>query len=95
MLGQTRRHSGLEAVNVVRVFGVPIASFGQQSAARQQCWQDGRGAVRKILLQDGKVAGGQLVGEINGTGVLHEMMKKGVEAERFGESLAHPSYNFV
>lgn len=95
MLDRPRQHSGLEAVNVVRVFGVPVASFGQQSAARQQCWQDGRGAVRKILLQDGKVAGGQLVGEINGTGVLHEMMKKGVEAERFGAALAHPGFGYI
>ncbi|MBB3104158.1 NAD(P)/FAD-dependent oxidoreductase [Azomonas macrocytogenes] len=95
MLGIATRHPGLEAVNVVRVFDTPIASFGTQTAEDCLRWQDGNGAVRKVLLQEGRVIGGQLIGEINGTGVLHEMMKKGIAAERFGEALAHPGFSYA
>lgn len=94
MLGIERRHPGLEAVNIVRIFDVPVTSFGVQSAEHVLRWQK-NGAVRKLLLQDGKVAGGQMVGEINGTGVLHEMMKKGVAVERFGEALVRPGFGYI
>lgn len=95
MLGIDRRHPGLEAVNVVRVFDLPVASFGVQAGDSCLRWQDGAGALRKVLLKDGRVAGGQLIGEINGTGVLHEMMKKGVAVERFGTNLAHPGFGYI
>lgn len=95
MLGIDRRHPGLEAVNVVRVFDLPIASFGVQTGDTCLRWQDGAGALRKVLLKDGRVAGGQLIGEINGTGVLHEMMKKGTAVERFGTHLAHPGFGYI
>ncbi|AJE19950.1 NAD(P)/FAD-dependent oxidoreductase [Azotobacter chroococcum] len=95
MLGIDRRHPGLEAVNVVRVFDLPVASFGVQAGETCLRWQDGAGALRKVLLKDGRVAGGQLIGEINGTGVLHEMMKKGVAVERFGTHLAHPGFGYI
>lgn len=95
MLGIDRRHPGLEAVNVVRVFDLPIASFGVQAGETSLRWQDDKGAVRKVLLKDGRVAGGQLIGEINGTGVLHEMMKKGIAVGRFGTDLVHPGFGYI
>ncbi|WP_349618097.1 NAD(P)/FAD-dependent oxidoreductase [Azotobacter salinestris] len=95
MLGVDRRHPGLEAVNVVRVFDMPIASFGVQTGETSLRWQDDKGAVRKVQLKDGRVAGGQLIGEINGTGVLHEMMKKGIAVERFGTDLVHPGFGYI
>lgn len=95
MLGISKRHPGLEAVNVVRVFQMPIASFGQQQGEQTVRWQDDKGAMRKVLLKEGRVVGGQLLGEINGTGVLHEMMKKGVAVEHFGEHLVHPGFGYI
>lgn len=95
MLGIDRRHPGLEAVNVVRVFDLPVASFGVQAGETCLRWQDGAGALRKVLLKDGRVAGGQLIGAIDGTGVLHEMMKKGIAVERFGTHLAHPGFGYI
>ncbi len=94
MLGIPRRHPGLEAVNIVRIFDVPVASFGLQSGERTLRWQR-NGAVRKLLLTAGRVAGGQMIGEVNGTGVLHEMMKKGVAVERFGEALIRPGFGYI
>ena len=95
MLGQPRCHPGLEAVNVVRVLGLAVASFGSRQGDHCVRWQDGRGAVRKIILQEGRIAGAQLVGEINGTGVLHELMKKRVAVARFGEALARPGFSYI
>lgn len=94
MMGIAKRHPGLEAVNIVRIFGVPVTSFGVQAGERTIRWQKD-GSVRKLLLNDGRVAGGQMVGEVNGTGVLHEMMKKGVAAERFGDALVRPGFGYI
>ena len=95
MLGISRRHPGLEAVNVVRVFGLPIASFGVQHSEQVLRWHNGQGAVRKVLVSQERIVGGMLVGEVNGTGVLHELMKKGVNITPFGAEVTHPNFGYV
>ena len=95
MLGYPRQHPGLEAVNVVRVFDLPIASFGRQHGEQNLRWHNQYGAVRKILVSQNRIVGGMLVGEVNGTGVLHELMKKGVNVAPFGERLSHPDFGYI
>jgi NADPH-dependent 2,4-dienoyl-CoA reductase/sulfur reductase-like enzyme len=94
LAGVAKRHPGLEAINIVRIFEVPVTSFGSQSGEHQVRWE-GDGAVRKLLVSDGRLVGGQFVGEIDGSGVLHEMMKNAVPVERFGAALAQPGFGYI
>lgn len=94
MLGQDRRHPGLEAVNVVRIFDVPVSSFGVQKAEQEVRWERD-GAVRKVLIHAGRVVGAMMMGNVNGSGVLLDLMKKGVEVGRFQSMLALPTFSYV
>jgi NAD(P)H-nitrite reductase large subunit len=76
MMGVDRRHAGLETFNVVRIFDVPVASFGAVTGDHILRWESGS-VIRKVVVTDGKIAGAQLWGDVNGAGLYHEMMKKG------------------
>jgi nitrite reductase (NADH) large subunit len=98
MMGADRRHVGLDGVNVVRIFDVPVASFGAiaggvMTGDRVLQWRAG-GAVRKIAVTDGKVAGAQLWGDVNGAGVYHELMKKGHDISSLEGDLPSPRFGY-
>ena len=93
MMGQDRTHAGLEDFNVVRIFDVPVASFGAREGDYQLRWES-PGVLRKIAVTDGKVAGVQLWGDVNGMGFYHELMKKGADISAFGDALASPQTGY-
>jgi nitrite reductase (NADH) large subunit len=93
MMGQDRSHAGLEDFNVVRIFDVPVASFGAREGDYQLRWER-PGTLRKIAVTDGKVAGVQLWGDVNGMGFYHELMKKGADISAFGDLLASPQSGY-
>jgi NAD(P)H-nitrite reductase large subunit len=93
MMGQERSHAGLEDFNVVRIFDVPVASFGAREGDYQLRWES-PGTLRKIAVTDGKVAGVQLWGDVNGMGFYHELMKKGADISAFGGVLASPQSGY-
>lgn len=86
LVGVPRRFRGLEAVNVVRVFDVPVASFGARAGERALVRREGT-AVRKLAIRDGRIVGGQLVGDVDRTGLWYELMKKGRDVTPFGDAL--------
>lgn len=95
MLGHRAAHPGLAAVNVVRIFGQPVASFGHMEGDNHIRWEDHSGAVRQIALDQGRICGGQLLGEINGTGMLLDLMHRQVDVSHLVEQIAHPSFSYV
>jgi nitrite reductase (NADH) large subunit len=94
MLGLDRFHPELEDYNVVRIFDVPVASSGALEGGRELRWES-PGVLRKIAVTDGKVAGVQLWGDVNGMGFYHELMKKGADVSAFGDALASPQTGYA
>ncbi len=94
MLGADRFHPELEDFNVVRIFEVPVASFGVREGDSELRWES-PGVLRKIAVTDGKVAGVQLWGDVNGMGFYHELMKKGADISAFGDALASPQSGYA
>ena len=94
MLGLDRFHPELEDYNVVRIFDVPVASFGALEGGRELRWES-PGVLRKVAVTDGKVAGVQLWGDVNGMGFYHELMKKGADISAFGHELASPQTGYA
>ncbi len=94
MLGLDRFHPELEDYNVVRIFDVPVASFGALEGGRELRWES-PGVLRKVAVTDGKVAGVQLWGDVNGMGFYHELMKKGADVSAFGDALASPQTGYA
>ncbi len=89
MAGGESRHSGTEIVNVVRVFGMAVASFGERSNDEPHDFATA-GARRRVRIRDGVISNGQFIGDISGSGALLEMMRKGVEVRRLGAVIARP-----
>ncbi len=94
MLGLDRFHPELEDYNVVRIFDVPVASFGALEGGRELRWES-PGVLRKVAVTDGKVAGVQFWGDVNGMGFYHELMKKGADVSAFGDALASPHFGYA
>jgi len=91
MIGAERRYRGLDAINVVRIFDLPVASFGSRTGERTVTWEGG-GHVRRLVLNDGRIVGGQFFGDVNEAGLYLEMMNKGVEATPFERDLLTPRF---
>lgn len=102
MLGLVRHHRGLEAINVVRIFGAPVGSFGSFESFGSGPAESGPGArllrreegalLQKLALFDGRIVGGQFLGDVDRMGVFNEMMKKGVQVGGFEDELLGPRF---
>jgi nitrite reductase (NADH) large subunit len=93
MMGQDRRYSGLDGINVGQIFETPVASCGAAIGEQTLRWASG-GVVRKIFVTNGRVVGGQLWGDVNATGVYHELMKKGMDVSAFAADLPRPDFRY-
>ena len=86
MSGVEMRYRGSESINVVRIFDLPVSSFGapqgEHTVRRSQ-----PGILKKLFLSGGRVVGGQLFGDVMSTGIYHELMKKGVDISGHKDSL--------
>ncbi|MBI4986998.1 MAG: NAD(P)/FAD-dependent oxidoreductase [Rhodocyclales bacterium] len=91
MMGVERRYRGLDGINVVRIFDLPVSSFGGRDGERSLCRKEG-GHMRKLALRNGRIVGGQFYGDVNGTGLYHELMNKGVDVGSFEDELLAPGF---
>jgi len=93
LAGIRARFRGPDSVNVVRVFDVAVASFGEREGDRTLVAEMPGGAVRTLALRDGRIVGGQFYGDVDGTGVYLELMKKGTPVEALEGSLLSPRFS--
>lgn len=98
MLGLERHHRGLEAINVVRIFGAPVGSFGagpgeSGPGARLLRREEGP-LLQKLALSEGRIVGGQFWGDVDRMGVFNEMMKKGVQVGGLEGELLSPRFGY-
>ncbi len=94
LVGVERRFAGPESVNVVRVFDLPVSSFGDRGGDRFLRRQEG-GVVWKLGLRGGRIVGGQSFGEVDRAGLYHELMKTGRDVAAFGEQLLDPGFGYA
>ncbi|MHB8191248.1 MAG: NAD(P)/FAD-dependent oxidoreductase [Ferrimicrobium sp.] len=89
IVGQERHFQGLLGVNVVRIFDQAVSSFGAREGERVLSAQTQDG-VRRLILEHGRVVGGQFIGDINGTGIYLELMRKRVDVSALEDVLLSP-----
>lgn len=91
---RSRRFRGHEAVNVVRIFDLPVASFGNPQSERSLRYAH-NGIVKKLNLSGGKVVGAQFFGDVNATGLYLELMNKGTDVDHLAKDLLSPGFGFA
>lgn len=90
---RSRSYRGLDGINVVRIFDLPVASFGSSTGERSLRYAR-NDIVKKLSLSGGKVVGAQFFGDVNATGLYHEMMNKGVDVGSFESELLSPGFGY-
>ncbi|MEW8424227.1 MAG: FAD-dependent oxidoreductase [Candidatus Thiodiazotropha sp.] len=94
MLGVKKRYAGLELFNVLRVFDVPTGSFGALKGDEIVEYHR-KGVRKKLAITDGRIAGLQVIGDIDNMGLYMEMMKKGYDLSLHGEEILEPGFGYA
>ncbi len=93
MAGSSVRHRGLDLVNVVRVFGMAVATFGEYRGDETFDFM-GAGVRRRVHVSQGRITRGQFLGDISNSGALLEMMRKEIDVGHFGASVSSPGFGY-
>lgn len=91
VLGYDTVYAGAESMNSLRHLGVPLIAAGASSG--QETLRVARdGWLRKIFIDDGRIVGYRLAGNIGGAGLYRSLMLRGIDVRRFGPELAEPGF---
>jgi len=91
MLGYDISYAGSESMNSLRHLGIPLIAAGA-SSGRETLRLARDGWLRKIFLDDGRITGYRLAGNIGGAGVYRSLMLRGVDVQDFGTELVEPDF---
>lgn len=94
IVGRTQHFGGLVGVNVVRIFNQAVSSFGVREGD-QTLSEQGPSGVRKLVLAQGRIVGGQFIGDITGAGIYLELMKKRVDVSIQTNVLLSPHFTLA
>ncbi|WP_298387040.1 FAD-dependent oxidoreductase [Ferrimicrobium sp.] len=89
--GHERHFQGLVAVNVVRIFGQAVSSFGARFGERTLSVQTPE-TFRRLFLDKGRIVGGQFIGNVDGSGIYLELMRKGIDVSAVEDVLLSPRF---
>jgi len=73
LLGRAERYAGAESMNSLKHLGVEVIAGGTQSGSEVLCRRD-HGALRKLFLDDGRIVGYSLAGDVSAAGVYRSLM---------------------
>jgi NAD(P)H-nitrite reductase large subunit len=93
--GEEKIYDGVESLNILDVYGVPVLSMGMSSFELKDFEIEKsktNRAFKKLLLKDGKIAGVQMIGAIRNSGYLLGLVKKGVEVDDIREHLLEDKF---
>lgn len=82
--GEEKVYDGVESINILDVYGVPVLSMGMSSFELKDFEVEKsktNRSFKKLLLKDGKIAGVQMVGSIRNSGHLLGLVKRGIEVD--------------
>ncbi len=88
--GEEKVYDGVESLNILDVYGVPVLSMGMSSFELKDFEVEKsktNRSFKKLLLKDGKIAGVQMVGAIRNSGYLLSLVKRGIEVDDIREHL--------
>ena len=91
LLGFSADYEGAERMNSMKHLGLPIMAVGESKGQNTLRRRDG-GTLRKIFLENGRIVGFRLAGDIRGAGTYRALMLKGTDVSRFGEELLDPRF---
>jgi nitrite reductase (NADH) large subunit len=92
ILGGDVTYAGAESMNSLKHLGLPIMAVGAMEGTDELRWREGD-VLRKVFLDEGRIAGFRFAGEISGGGLLRSLMLRGDDVRRFGQQLVRPGFD--
>jgi len=86
MAGKESRYVGSFRMNSLDIYGLPVISMGLTRADRdgfQEVQRKTKGSYRKLVLQDGRIVGAILVGQVQKAGFLSTLLRKKVDVSDY------------
>jgi len=74
IIGQREKYSGLEGINIIKIFDLPIVSAGAMQGNVIRKFEEGE--YRKFYVKDKRIVGLQFVGSTDKAGIYYSLMGK-------------------
>jgi len=91
VLGRDTLYEGAEIMNSLGHVGLPVMAVGSMVGAEELRWRRGD-TLRKIFLDDGRIVGFRLTGDIGAAGVYRSLMLRRVDVGRYAGRLLAPGF---
>ena len=90
LLGYDTAYEGAESMNSLRHLGVPVVAAGVPRGEELRVRDNG--VLRKVFIEDGRITGFRLAGDISGAGVYRRLMLQHADVRRYGWRLLDPAF---
>lgn len=90
LLGFETIYEGAESMNSLRHLGVPLVAAGVPRG--EELRMRDNGVLRKLFIEDGRITGFRLAGDIRGAGVYRALMLRHTDVRAHGTRLLDPNF---
>jgi NAD(P)H-nitrite reductase large subunit len=90
LLGWDTVYEGADNMNSLKHLGLPVMAVGQMEGEELRVRHDG--SLRKIFLQDERIVGFRLAGDISSAGIYLSLMNRGENVAAFKARLLEPGF---
>jgi nitrite reductase (NADH) large subunit len=90
LLGENLEYEGGERINSLKHLGLPLIAGGHMLGEELRV-SSGR-VLRKVYLQDDRIVGYRLAGDLSSAGIFRSLMNKRVNVSQFKNILLRPSF---
>ena len=91
ILGYDVRYGGAEIMNSLKHMGLPLIAAGAVKGDRE-LRASHHGTLRKLVLENDRIVGFRLAGDLRGAGVYRSLMLKKVDIRPFGTEVLEPTF---
>ena len=91
LAGIDTRYEGADRMNSLKHLGLPIMAAGLKSGDEVLRTRQG-GHIRTIYLEDNRIVGFQLVGDVTAAGILRSLMNQGENILPYKDRLLNPNF---
>jgi NAD(P)H-nitrite reductase large subunit len=93
LLGYEAGYEGSETMNSLRHLGIPLIAAGAQTGGQELRYRQGD-TLRKLFLDDGRIVGFRLAGDVRGAGFYRSLMLKRMDVGSFSGHLLDPRFGY-
>ncbi len=90
LLGEDVAYEGADNMNSLKHLGLPVMAVGLAEGEELRVRKNG--TLRKIYLQEGRIVGFRLAGDVSLAGVFRSLMNRQVDVTAFKEQLLAPGF---